>query len=117
MVPNTLRDFTEEMTMEERCVDTRAVTLTEDFVRFGGMYLHYSLSVRRAEPSNRFAIAVEKDAEHTSVDAGEELEFALECYRRIVAGIVTPCTLEEVMEDFEYSRRNLRKKLYKRAQL
>ncbi len=95
--------------------DCRALILTQDHVRFGGMQLEYTLSVREGVPSNRFEVCVRMECEETVADAGDRLDFAMECYRRIVSGIVTPCTLGDVMRDFEYSRRNLRKKLYKRA--
>ena len=89
--------------------------LTQDIVRFGGMQLYYKLSVREARPNNRFEITIALNDECATAEAGETLDFALYSYRRIVGSIVTPCTLEDVMKDFEYSRTNLQKKLYKRA--
>lgn len=91
------------------------LVLAQDVVRFGGMQLLYSLAVKKSDPSNRFEISISKDGEVATAEAGESLELALESYRSIVLGIVTPCTLDDVMKDFEYSRTKLRKKLYKRA--
>lgn len=103
--------------MENNCERTASgsLVLTQDVVRFGGMQLLYSLSVREAVPSNCFEITVEKDDETAVADAGDALEFAYESYRQIVGNLVTPCTLEDVMRDFEYYRINLQKTLYKRA--
>ena len=102
---------------ERQYLEADGLILAQDLVRFGGMQLQYTLSVRRAEPNNRFTIGVMLGEERAVSEAGEHLEIALEHYNRIVAGIVTPCTLEDVVRDFEYSRRNLGKKLYKQVHL
>lgn len=94
---------------------SEAMVLAQDIVRFGGMQLFYSLAVKKSVPNNHFVISVFLDGETASVNAGDDLDLALEHYRRVVSGIVTPCTLEDVMSDFEYSCTKLRKKLYKRA--
>ena len=99
---------------QERTAPT-ALILAQDIVRFGGMQLSYSLRVKQGVPSNVYEICVSKSDERTTVFAGESLDFAFECYRRIIDGIVTPCTLEDVMRDFEYSRIKLKKYLYKHA--
>lgn len=91
------------------------MVLTQDIVRFGGMQLLYSLRVMEGFPSNRFEISITKDDETMSARAGDQLDDALECYHRVVQGIVTPCTLEDVIKDFEYSRIKLKKNLYKRS--
>lgn len=91
------------------------MVLTQDIVRFGGMQLLYSLRVMEGFPSNRFEISITKDDETMSARAGDQLDDALECYHCVVQGIVTPCTLEDVMKDFEYSRIKLKKNLYKRS--
>ncbi len=91
------------------------LALKRDHVRFGGMLLEYTLSVREGVPANRFEIGVRMDREESVTDAGDELEFALESYRKLVSGIVTPCTVGDVMQDLEYSRKKLQKKLYKRS--
>ena len=92
-----------------------SMILTEELVQFGGMQLKYSLLVRESVPHNRFEIRIVKDDEVMTVRAGDRLEYALECYHKVVGGIVTPCTLEDVMRDFEYSRRKSRKSLYNRS--
>ena len=92
-----------------------SMVLDREVVRFGGMQIQYFLRVREALPNNRFEICVVKDDEAVSVRAGDRLDYALDCYRKIVDGIVTPCTLEDVMRDFEYSRLKLKKSLYNRS--
>ena len=99
----------QEMAAEDTMV------LVEDVVRFGGMHLLYSLEVRRGDAGNSFAIRISKGDETAVAGAGSSLDYAMECYRRIVRGIVTPCTLEDVMSDFESLRKKLRKNLYKKA--
>ena len=94
---------------------TNAIVLTQNVVRFGGMQLQYMLRVRVGDPINRFDIKIMKDDEHAIAEAGDRLEYAMDCYQRIVSGIVTPCTLEDVMKDFEYSRIKFEKNLYKRS--
>ena len=92
-----------------------ALLLAQDVVRFGGMQLYYSLCVKADVPNNVYEICIQKEDERCAVCAGEHLDFALDCYRRIIDGIVTPCTLEDVMRDFEYSHIKFKKNLYKRA--
>ena len=91
------------------------VALAQDVVRFGGMQLFYSLRVKKGVPNNLFEICISKEDESAVAEAGDQVDFALYCYRRIVESIVTPCTLEDVMKDFEYSHTKLQKNLYKRA--
>ncbi len=79
------------------------VTLAEDHIYFGGMHLDYRLSVRDANAGREFIIFVGKGSEHQEAGAGRELERALECYRRVVRGGVTPCTLCDVLEDLRYA--------------
>ena len=94
---------------------SEGMVLIQDVVRFGGMQLLYALSVKKSVPNNHFEVSVCMDGETAVADAGEDIDLAMEHYRRVVAGIVTPCTLEDVTSDFEYSCTKLRKKLYKRA--
>ena len=93
----------------------QSMLLTQDIVRFGGMQIRYSLHVREDVPTNRFEIRVAKDDESMRAAAGDRLDDAIRYYHSVVEGIVTPCTLEDVMKDFEYSRRKLQKNLYKRS--
>lgn len=103
------------MSSNQEKTTSAPMLLTQDIVRFGGMQLYYKLCVRESRPHNRFEISISLNDECVTAEAGEALDFALYSYRRIVSSIVTPCTLEDVMKDFEYSRTNLQKKLYKRA--
>ncbi len=76
-----------------------SVLLSEDHVCFGGMHLIYQLLVCPADLRHRFCICIKKDEESAQAPAGSDLARAMTCYRRIVEGAVTPCTLEEVLAD------------------
>ncbi len=103
------------MNSNQEKTTSEQMVLAQDIVRFGGMQLLYTLSIKKGRPNNRFEISISMDDECAVAEAGETLDFAVYSYRRIVGSIVTPCTLEDVMKDFEYSRTKLQKKLYKRA--
>lgn len=94
---------------------SESMLLTQDVIRFGGMQICYSLHVKEDFPTNQFEIRVSKEDERMRAVVGTCLEDAIEYYHRIMKGIVTPCTLEDVMKDFEYSRLKLKKNLYKRS--
>ena len=96
-------------------IQSDSVILAQDVVRYGGMQLFYSLKVKTGKPVNVFEIAVSKEDESSTAEAGSTLDFAWFTYRSVVENIVTPCTLEDVMRDFEYSHRKLQKNLYKIA--
>ncbi len=74
------------------------VTLAEETVSFGGMHLKYTLTVDDRF-SERFRVAVSSGEERSESGAGNELGFALNTYRAVLHGRVTPCCLEDVMCD------------------
>ncbi len=80
-----------------------SVLLSEDRIYFGGMNLTYRLSVCTGRSLHRYRIEVQKEDEFAAAEVGNDLERALSCYRSIVRGIVTPCTLEEVVRELQYA--------------
>lgn len=83
--------------------ETRQILLTEDHVYFGGMSLAYELHMVVGEPCRRFRIRVAKAEECSEGDIGCDLFRAVECYRSVVKGTVTPCTLDDVLQDLQYA--------------
>lgn len=83
--------------------DGSVISLTEDNVYFGGMNLRYRLLVCAGGGLSRFHIHVCKDEEFDEVDVGTDLARALSYYQSIVCGIVTPCTLKEVLRELQYA--------------
>ena len=84
--------------MKQKKIQARIV-LKEDQVLFGGLSLHYRFSVRSEKGEPRFSIEVCLGEEEASSEVGNHLVRALEIYRRIVGGAVTPCSLDDVLSD------------------
>ncbi len=76
-----------------------SVVLSEDHICFGGMHLVYQLLVCPADLQRRFCICIRKEEECAQAPLGSDLTRAMDCYRRIVEGSVTPCALEDVLAD------------------
>lgn len=81
----------------------KTIALTEDHVCFGGMRLKYSLLVTPENCLPHYRIRACLGIESDEVEVGNDLFKALECYRRVVEGVVTPCTLEEVLKELKYA--------------
>ncbi len=79
------------------------IILDEESVYFGGMNLTYCLSVCEGSEGRCFYISVKKGDEQVGCDVGSDLWRATEQYQSIVHGTVTPCTLEEVLEELQYA--------------
>lgn len=103
------------MKQNQKDAMSESMLLAQDVVRFGGMQICYSLHVKEDFPTNQFEIRVSKDDERMRATVGICLDDAIEYYHSVVKGIVTPCTLEDVVKDFEYSRLKFQKNLYKRS--
>ncbi len=82
---------------------TRQVLLTEDHIYFGGMSLTYELHMVMGEACRRFRIRVAKSEEFCEAEVGCDLFRAVEYYQSVVGGTVTPCTLEDVLQDLQYA--------------
>ena len=92
-------------------------SLTEDTATIGGMLLRYRLSVDPQKTDGKFRIRITYSDESCEVPVGEDLFFALNCFRQLVRCAVTPCALEDVMQDQQYSLTKSGKSLYKLSEL
>ena len=79
------------------------ITLCEDHVYFGGMQLTYRLLLMPGEVAHRYFISISLGEETCEADAGSELARALGHYQRIRQGCVTPCGLDDVMQELQYA--------------
>lgn len=84
-------------------LEARTIVLTEDHVYFGGMCLSYELHMVEGAACRRFRIRVAKAEEFSEGELGCDLFRAVEYYQRVVRGTVTPCTLEDVLQDLQYA--------------
>ena len=82
---------------EQACAKCRMV-IEEEAVRYGGMILQYCLLICKGE-AERFRIRVSVGVEAAEYGIGDCLDTALEYYRILVRGRVTPCCLGEVLEE------------------
>ena len=78
--------------------DQTPITLAEETISFGGMMLEYRLLACETY-HDRFRIRVTSGQEQIETGVGSEIGSALDCYRAVVHGRVTPCCLQEVMCD------------------
>lgn len=75
-----------------------SITLAEETVSFGGMMLQYRLLAKETY-QDRFRIRVTSGQEQTEASVGSDISSALNSYRAVVNGRVTPCCLHDVMYD------------------
>jgi len=87
----------------EKSIHKQAILLCQDNVYFGGMQLHYRFSVLTGEVMHRYMIGISLGEETCEADAGNDLVRALEHYCRIREGLVTPCGLDDVMQELQYA--------------
>ena len=92
-----------EVAMKSQVNSLESILLTEDHIYFGGMNLSYQLLVQTDPRMHRFYIRIQKSEEVETAELGTDLYRAVRCYRQIVDGTVTPCTLEEVLLDLRYA--------------
>ena len=77
--------------------------IQEDLQHQTGFPILYRLHAQGNESDSHFSISVTiPDEETCEVDAGSDLLRALNYYRRIKDGNVTPCTLTEILQDLRY---------------
>ena len=77
--------------------------LLEEHIYFGGMNLTYQLKVHIGNTVNRYRIRIIKDSESEEAELGTDLLSAIQYYRRIVHGTVTPCALQDVLQELRYA--------------
>ena len=86
----------------ERSIHQQTIVLCQDHAYFGGMQLTYRFSVLPGELLHRYFISVSLEDETNEAEAGNDLASALRHYLRIREGYVTPCALDDVMQDLHY---------------
>ena len=79
------------------------IALCEDHVYFGGMQLTYRLLLIPGEVMHLYSISISLGEETCEADAGNDLSRALGHYQRIREGCVTPCGLDDVMQELRYA--------------
>ena len=87
----------------EKSNHQQTIVLCHDHVYFGGMQLTYRFSVLPGEVLHRYFISISLEGETCEADAGNDLIHALGHYRRIREGYVTPCGLDDVMQELHYA--------------
>ena len=87
----------------KQATNYHVIALCEDHVYFGGMQLTYRLLLAPGEVLHRYSISVSLGEETCEAEAGNDLLRALGHYQRIREGIVTPCALEDVMQELWYA--------------
>ena len=78
------------------------IPLCESVRLLGKQRVAYCLCVRQSQGKREFLITVELENERSEVNLGDRAEHAFEFYRRMSNGVVTPCVLGELFEDFCY---------------
>lgn len=84
-------------------INLQTIALCQDHVYFGGMQLTYRLSLVPGEVMHRYTISVSLGQETCRADAGNDLSRAIKYYERIREGCVTPCGLDDVMQELHYA--------------
>lgn len=87
----------------KKVTDYPMITLCEDHVYFGGMQLTYRLLLTPGDDMHRYSISISLGEETCKAEAGSELSRALGHYQRIREGCVTPCGLDDVMQELQYA--------------
>ena len=87
----------------EKSNHQQTIVLCHDHVYFGGMQLTYRFSVLPGEVVHRYFISISLEGETCEAEAGDDLIHALGHYRRIREGYVTPCGLDDVMQELHYA--------------
>lgn len=79
------------------------VLLVSDTVRVKGYRPRYYLW----RDAGNYRVEVQLGREWAVEDLGEDLTLAVDCYRAIRKGGVTPCALADVVEELVQKRKNL----------
>ena len=87
----------------KKAIQQPVIALCEDHVYLGGMQLTYRFLLVPGEVMHRYVISVRLGEELCEAEAGHDLDRALEHYRRIREGCVTPCGLDDVMQELRYA--------------
>ncbi len=87
----------------KKTINQQPISLCEDHIYFGGMQLTYRLLLAAGEVMHRYSISITLGEETCEAEAGNDLLRALGHYQRIREGCVTPCGLDDVMEELRYA--------------
>ena len=87
----------------KKATNHHAIVLCEDHVYFGGMQLTYRLLLIPGEVMHHYFISISLGEETCEAEAGNDLSLALAHYQRIREGCVTPCGLDDVMQELRYA--------------
>ena len=87
--------------------------LAQKCVTVGGMSLEYRFLYRRSS-AVRFSIRVDNGEETEEAGLCNDLCAAVERYRALIRGFVTPCTLRDIAEDMREPRKFRKTPLQKR---
>ena len=87
----------------KKSINYHAIALCEDHVYFGGMQLTYRLLLIPGEVAHQYSISISLGEETCEAEAGGDLARALKHYQRIREGYVTPCGLDDVMQELRYA--------------
>lgn len=78
----------------------RVVCLEKVEAVAAGRTVRYYLYVRRRLKSSRYCIRVRMGREDVTAVVGERLDGAVSLFCKLVKGTVTPCTLRDIVQDF-----------------
>ena len=81
-------------------------TVGESRIEQHGLVMTYRLRWNGRESAPSFYASVISESDRATVWLGSDPDFARECYRRIMDGFVTPCTLQDVVDDLTWEHRN-----------
>lgn len=78
--------------------------LEEEKTLLCGKPLQYRMECLTGEQT-LYSVSIRYGEEERSAILGMYLEFAYDCFRELVCGRVTPCTLPEIISDWEAEER------------
>lgn len=87
----------------KKAMGNQRIVLCEDHVYFGGMQLTYRFWVLTGDAMHCYGIGISLGEESREAEAGNDLVRALAHYLRIKEGCVTPCALDDVMQELQYA--------------
>ncbi len=91
--------------MMSRKTTEPCATFMEARVQYGGMSLCYRLLVIEDVSDRRYAVEATLGDERERASLGSDPKTAIDVFERVSAGAVTPCVLEEVVEDLLMSEK------------
>ena len=93
--------------LESRAQLEDAWHVIEETARRGeGMTFTYCLRWNGRESAPSFYASVLSESDRATAWLGNDPDFAKDCYRRIRDGFVTPCTLQEIVDDLIWEHQN-----------